>query len=1001
MDLVAKKIADGVDPASIAVIAGSKDAAARLRAGIAQRVEGIDYTSSATMVRSLHSLAFAVYRASIDDELRLITGAEQDAVIRELLAGHEQDGALMWPQETREAVPMVGFARGLRDFLLRAAERGVSPAQLEQWGEDFARPMWAAAGAFMREYEQTMALGGTHSLSASELVSAVLDTEVPDVSIRHILVDDAQNLDPKSFELIHQLSQHATFTVIAGDPDQSAYRFRGANPRLLQEFPVEHELHLEQTQRTPQVSGRIVGTPGQQVEFVADTVRRQHLLEGVAWKDIAVVVRSRGLIAPLQRGLLAAGVPVHVDPTDVVLSEQRIVASIVLAVRALEEQLSFAEVEELALGPIGGADPVTLRKLYRGLRLIELRNGGNRRAVELLRILIVPGNAEREELLAKAQEVLTDRELDILDRVTGVLEAGAALYRTGSVEEVLWEIWDRTGLASRLSAISLRGGAAGSQADRDLDAMMSLFDAAGDWVERRPDSSVRSFIDHIREQELPTGVRDRRLATPDAVQLLTAHGTVGKQFHTVIVAGVQEDSWPSLGETGSLFGQEELTDYIDDGIVPGTPVSRTATRLAEEERLFHVALTRATHTLVVTAVDAPDANEVLEPSRFMSQVPHVVDATLEPVAGDTISEGDAADPVLNVGLFEDYQPQAQELDYVRLLSVPAMVAELRRVVSNPHSSPAFVEQAARQLARLAEAGVPGADPEQWWGALGRSEQKSLGVTTISPSSLERALDCPMNASLSKLSRLQETTEAIIKGNLTHGYFEATSLGVDTREAGELIRDAYIDLVQAPTWMQDTVVNSWDTMIRKLDMWVDVNNARTELVGMEVPVDVTLPNGVRIKARVDRLDKTEAGYRIIDLKTSATAMSNDAVADNKQLEAYQLALRHGAVKQLNDGTVMITNGNGMDVDTAVILQPATKTKTATVREQARKDNQQLDELAAQLPDLLKNLAGPRLLAKVGSHCKNCEFITICPAQVEGDMIPKLEEGSTTTHQGGQH
>lgn len=1023
MDLVAKKIADGVDPASIAVIAGSKDAAARLRAGIASRVEELDYTSSATMVRSLHSLAFAIYRQSVDDELRLITGAEQDAVMRELLEVQAEQGATMWPAETRDAVPMVGFARGVRDFLLRAAERGVTPSQLEQWGEEFSRPMWIAAGKFMREYEQIMSLGGSHSLSASELVSAVLEDEVPDVGIRHIVVDDAQNLDPKSFELIQRLSAHAESTVVAGDPEQSVFRFRGANPRLLKELRTDHQLHLEKSHRAPATSGKILGTPNQQVEYVADVIRRAHLLDEVQWKDIAVVVRSRGMIAPIQRGLLAAGVPVHVDPTDLILSEQRIVSSIILAVRALTEKLTYNEVEELALGPIGGADPVTLRRLYRGLRLVELRSGSNRRAVELLRILVIPGDDEREELLAKAQEVLTDRELDILHRVTRVLEAGAKIKDSGSVEEVLWAIWEETGLAARLSSISLRGGAAGSQADRDLDAMMSLFDAAGDWVERRPDSSVMSFINHIREQELPTGVRDRRLATPQAVQLLTAHGTVGKQWNTVLVVGVQEETWPSLGETGSLFGQEELTDFVDEGIIPGTPVSRTQTRLEEEQRLFHVALTRATSTLIVTAVDSPDSDEVLEPSRFMKQVPHLSDTTQAPPGQDPISErtegakeSTAEEALLNVGLFEDYANvtaegdlAAEDLDYVRLLSVPAIVAELRRVVANPHASKAFVRQASRQLARLAQAGVPGAAPDEWWGARGVSEHEPVSMRALSPSTLESGLECPMRATLNKAARGQESSESLVRGNLVHGYFEATALGADKEQAAQLVKYAFNQLVNVPVWLAEVTSNKWDEMIRKLDLWIQVHNATTELVGMEVAVDVTLPNGVRIKGRIDRLDKTDSGYRIVDLKTGNATISQRAVDEHRQLEAYQLALRYGKVVTKPDGTVEIVTANaagdkentGLDIDTAVIVQPTANKKEINVREQARRTDEELAALADQLPELVKNLTGPRLLATVGSHCTFCNFANICPARTEGEIIPRREEDSTNASHYAQH
>ena len=97
--------------------------------------------------------------------------------------------------------------------------------------------------------------------------------------------------------------------------------------------------------------------------------------------------------------------------------------------------------------------------------------------------------------------LLTEREEAILARIRGVLSAGrVALQQGAAVEEVLWEVWQATGLDTRLQAAALRGGAAGSQADRDLDAMMALFDAAGDYAERRPAASLESFILYITAQ---------------------------------------------------------------------------------------------------------------------------------------------------------------------------------------------------------------------------------------------------------------------------------------------------------------------------------------------------------------------------------------------------------------------------------------------------------------------------------------------------------------------
>ena len=83
-------------------------------------------------MRSVHSYAFAVLRLAAQraggPPPRLVTSAEQDAIIAELLAGEMEDGPdarTAWPAELRAARGTAGFAAELRELLTRCAERGV------------------------------------------------------------------------------------------------------------------------------------------------------------------------------------------------------------------------------------------------------------------------------------------------------------------------------------------------------------------------------------------------------------------------------------------------------------------------------------------------------------------------------------------------------------------------------------------------------------------------------------------------------------------------------------------------------------------------------------------------------------------------------------------------------------------------------------------------------------------------------------------------------------
>ncbi|MCZ9309209.1 ATP-dependent helicase [Corynebacterium uberis] len=967
---------DATHPLSgLLMIAASKDAGVRMRRELYAALPPAAMVTQDSPVRSIHSLAFALLRqATRTDEgaqVRLITGAEQDAVFRELLAWQAAEGRGGWPAEYVPALTMVGFARQLRDFLLRAAERGVGPERLRELGKTYRRPVWVAAGNFLQEYDRAMALTEQRWYSASELVSAALDQVrrdpdlIADAGWHSIFVDDAHNLDPRSGELIAEVAKHAELVVVGGDPEQSIFHFRGADPAVLKNFPADHHLRLEHSWRHPTRSVVRAATPAAEMAAVADWVRRAHLIDGVEWSQIAVVVRSSPQVEAVRRALHAAGVPVFVPTTDVVLAHQPLVRSVLLAAASLARELTHEEWEAVVLGPVGGADPVTLRRLLRGLRRWDM----SRRAMDTLRDLLV--HSPDPDVQLELEEVLTGRELEILERVRGVLAAGRQeRNQHGSAEEVLWALWQETGVADRLMAQALRGGVAGAQADRDLDAVMALFDAAGDFVERRPAAGVDSFVETMMSQDLPTGVRDRRGVVSPAVEVTTVHATAGRQWARVVIAGAQDHLWPALGETGSLFEQEELVDLLDRDVDPDVFVGRREDKLAEEARLFGVACTRATQAVLITAVHDPDSEEPVELTRFAADLPGATTPAVADAAPDAPAPGDHEVP---------------ELGH-RVLSRTHLIAELRREVCDTAAPQWRRTQAARGLARLAAAGVPGADPEQWWATTEAStsvELRPAGQTVaLSPSRIESLDACPLRAVgeqiLGESTHSDASVFAMLKGTLVHGFAEALQRGADPAAARELVTAAFAELPGMPPWARQTRREEWDELLDRTSSWLAARG-RFTLVGVEVDVNVDLGNGVAIRGRIDRLDKDDAGdHFIVDLKTGKNAPTQKKTEQQMQLQAYQLALTRGTITARG-----VTTGQPHpECGGALLVYPGTSAKSVTCRQQAPQTPQQGEQLAAYLPELAHHMRGPRLCARLNDGCSSCRLRTICPLQPEG-------------------
>jgi superfamily I DNA/RNA helicase/RecB family exonuclease len=367
--------------------------------------------------------------------------------------------------------------------------------------------------------------------------------------------------------------------------------------------------------------------------YVAHALREAHLLHGVPWSRMAVLLRSTSLQLPsLQRALAAAGVPTVTHAEDLPLHLQPAVAPFLLLLRCALDPDALDEEAAVALlhSSLGGADPLAERRLRQGLRALALAGGDRRPSGELL------VDAVRDPA---GLEPVERRWAVPAQSVARLLAAAreAAAVPGATAEQVLWTVWRQSGLADRWYAMSARSGPSddadigrarqwrAEAADRDLDSMVVLFDAAARFVDRLPGARIDVFLDHVLGQDLPADSIAPSADRGEAVRLLTAHAAKGLEWDVVVLAGVQEGIWPDLRLRGSLLGSERLVDVLAGRIAagPAAVVGETSALLDEERRLFYVATTRARRKLIVTAVASAGsggAESEEQPSRFLSEL---------------------------------------------------------------------------------------------------------------------------------------------------------------------------------------------------------------------------------------------------------------------------------------------------------------------------------------------------------------------------------------------
>ncbi len=995
----------GLDPARVLVLTFSRKAAGELRERIAGRLHR---TIREPLALTLHSYAYALVRREFallgEEPPRLLSGPEQLLEVRRLLRGELADGAAHWPEALRPALATRGFAEELRDFLLRAAERGMDGRRVTALGRQRRREDWMAAGRFLDRYAARFDLAPVAAYDYAEIVriaAALLSRAATRQRERQaydvVLVDEYQDSDPAQESLLRALAGDGRELIAVGDPDQSIYAFRGADVRAITEFPdrfraadgrpapvvalgtnrrsgpaliaasrrIARHLpgaqagHRDLTARPGAEPGEIriavAESASQEAALIADTLRRAHLAGGVPWSSMAILVRSATRQVPLlRRALSASGVPVSVAGDELPLPEEPGTRPLLTLLRCalrpgtLDEQTAA----DLLTGPLGGTDALGLRRLRRWLRaLSDTASAGTAPRRDAAGDLLAAAIRDPRELIMVPKPVAAPA--DKLARLLSIARDAIAAGHTA--EETLWAVWDASGLAPAWQAASAAGGAAGAAADRDLDAVLALFDAAARFTDTLPPGTPALFLDSLAGQEIAGDTLAEQATRDEAVRILTAHRSKGLEWDLVVVAGVQEETWPDLRLRGSLLGTGELADAAsspaaDAAAADAAAAALASKLLAEERRLFYVAVTRARRTLLVTAVGGDGADT--RPSRFLAEL-----------AGDDVEVGRAREPGH------------------RWLSLAALTADLRRTAAD-RSRPLPVRRvAAAELARLAGAGARGAHPGHWYALMPLSDAGPIATAgeqvRLSPSQVEAFTRCGLRWLLESAAGAGRSDVLRHLGTVIHAAAVLAAGGASDGEISSRIDDIWHHLDFGSVWYSAKQREQAERMVRKFLDWHAANPR--ELIAVEEALQVQIGQ-VQITGRVDRLERDDRSRAVVvDLKTGATAPREEDLGRHPQLGVYQLAVLLGAFERFG-----LTDPGGAEL---VQVGKAALTARARIQPQRALGD---DDDPAWAKDLVETvaagMAGPVFTARVNPGCRTCPVASCCPVNDSGTQVP---------------
>ncbi len=440
---------------------------------------------------------------------------------------------------------------------------------------------------------------------------------------RYVMIDEYQDTNRPQYMLIRRLAEIHRNLAVVGDPDQSIYKWRGADLRNIldfeTDFPEAATVRLEQNYRSTQVildaasavirqnrnrkdkrlwtdrqgGARIVSYRGndelEEADFIVRTVKQARSEDVNVDSMVAVLYRINAQSRAIEDSLMREAIP------------YKIIGGVRFYERKeIKDSLAYLK---LIINP---HDDVSLRRVVN----VPARGVGKGVMDGLQAIDPESVHADAPPLLAAGLREITsarslwaklvyavedgklpNRAVSSLRVFRDLIAGLATVARQEPVSIVLGKMLDQTGYLKALRDEN------SEEANERLENLMELVSAARDYETREPEASLGGFVDRLSllsEADEESGNREAR------VWLMTMHAAKGLEFPVVVIAGLEEGLFPH-----SRAGEDEE-------------------ELEEERRLCYVGMTRAQSNLVLTSAARRRVfgeYQSTQPSRFLEEIP--------------------------------------------------------------------------------------------------------------------------------------------------------------------------------------------------------------------------------------------------------------------------------------------------------------------------------------------------------------------------------------------
>lgn len=421
---------------------------------------------------------------------------------------------------------------------------------------------------------------------------------------RYILVDEYQDINLAQYQLIKLLSGKYHNLFVVGDPDQSIYRFRGADLsnilRFEEDFPHSKVIKLEQNYRSTKVilegatnlikynrnrkekelwtdkkGGEKIrcfeaASALDEAVFVSQEIIQLNNKEGKDFKDFAILYRTNAQSRAFEEVFNKQKIPFKVIG-GLRFYERKEVKDILAYLRFIYDQkdeISFLRIINNARLGIG---KITLSKIEDLAKKNDLNfNQALKQGLKVLKI-----SADRREGIKKFTFLI-----DEFIKKKNKIEGSELLIKLIQAIDYYKEL-EKEGEF---------------KAQSKIENIKELILAVQEFEENNVDKSLSAFLEYVA---LITDI-DLYKGEEDVVTVMTLHSAKGLEFPVVFITGFEEGIFP---HSRSVNKEEELE---------------------EERRLCYVGMTRAKEKLYLTYAWRRNLNGNTlfnSVSRFLNEIP--------------------------------------------------------------------------------------------------------------------------------------------------------------------------------------------------------------------------------------------------------------------------------------------------------------------------------------------------------------------------------------------